>query len=292
MFVSGSQAMKNAISSAQDTITTHSVESVTDFLSKIGTESNTSAIQQLKDENTFVSTVYRGQLKHEKHPLLPQLLRYGGSTATVDGQLRSNSSVNDFRSRESNLITEFKRQSAFFLSASTTPHSDLEWLALAQHHGLATRLLDWSESPLTALFFAVEPTSPEGDVDNADAVVWAFTGARLEGDYLRKNLDEVDELVERIGIRIYYPAYISNRFVAQQGCFTVHSLHPSGLPLEEAFLQHKSRHYQLSKFIVPNARREQIKEELYRLGTNYVSLFPDLDGLCRKLNWLSQKSSA
>jgi hypothetical protein len=223
---------------------------------------------------------------------LPQLLRYDKPYSTVIDQPSTKASPINFKERESSLIEEFKRQSAFFLSTSTTPHTDLEWLALAQHHGLATRLLDWSESPLTALFFAVEPTSLEEEAEGSDAVVWAFTGLRIEGEQLRKNLDELDELVEQVGIRIYFPSHISNRFVAQQGCFTVHSLRASELPLEEAFTAHKGCQYHLVKYIVPNSRREKIKEELYRLGTNYVSLFPDLDGLCRKLNWLIEKSTS
>jgi FRG domain len=276
----------------QNTISTYAIESVTDFLNKI--ESQHQIITRLvRDEKTVVSTVYRGQLKHEKHPLLPQLLRF--DKTSIDGMQSPNTRSNQLPSiaskgREGTLVEEFKRQSAFFLSASTTPHSDLEWLALAQHHGLATRLLDWSESPLTALFFAVEPTSLEDGIENAEAVVWSFTGSRLEGDCLGKRLDDLDDLVEQVGIRIYFPPHISNRFVAQQGCFTVHSLRPSFRPLEEALSAEKDPQYHLAKFIVPSECREKIKEELYRLGTNYVSLFPDLDGLCQKLNWLSAKS--
>jgi hypothetical protein len=65
----------------------------------------------------------------------------------------------------------FKRQARPYLMYS--PSSEIEWLAIAQHHGMSTRLLDWTESIVAAAFFAVEAAGTKGD-----AVIYGVHGLR------------------------------------------------------------------------------------------------------------------
>jgi hypothetical protein len=96
--------------------------------------------------------LFRGQ--NSDWPLIPKLCRIN---------MRAGSMLDTERL----MLEDFKRLSKPFLSK--VPTNDWEWIALAQHHGLPTRLLDWSSNPLAALWFAVsEPCS------SGFGIVWIF----------------------------------------------------------------------------------------------------------------------
>ncbi|HHC6465828.1 TPA: FRG domain-containing protein [Vibrio parahaemolyticus] len=95
------------------------------------------------DINT-APNVFRGVVDVE-HLLIPSI---GRNTEENTG--------GEIFSIEDNLMTEFKRLTAPIINSNDMPKTDFEWLFLAQHYGLPTRLLDWSTHPLVALYFAVE----------------------------------------------------------------------------------------------------------------------------------------
>lgn len=166
---------------------------------------------------------------------------------------------------------------------------DDKWdrLALAQHHGLPTRLLDWTYSAIIALWFVVrkEPKTDRLTNQKRDGVVWILK-TRKE-DFI----DFDDCCVKRNGpfnqdkTCIFRPRVVSQRIVAQTGVFTLHhdleEENKRFLPLETNSL-FKNR---LVKCLIRAEDFKNLREGLDYCGVNASTVFPDLDGLCEHLEW-------
>jgi hypothetical protein len=149
------------------------------------------------------------------------------------------------------------------------PKSDWDWIALAQHHGLPTRLLDWTNNPLVATYFAVEEDS------ESDSVVYAMPA--LEVINLQKFISS-SPLDYETDVFVFSPDDITTRIVAQQGLFTIHKK-PT-----ELFDKWKL------KIIIPSKLRQEIRHVLSKYGIDRASLFPDLDGVASSIKWLKTEN--
>jgi hypothetical protein len=172
-----------------------------------------------------------------------------------------------YRGHERFLFDAWKRRAAEYLAPR--PVSDWEWLAIAQHHLLATRLLDWTTNPLVAAYFAV------GEPSAGPAVVYA---ARFAQAY-RAPLD-INKLEPWTcgGPFIFRPGSIVPRITRQGGLFTVHD--PPDEPLRD-----RPDLVALRELRIESRYRPGLLSELAFYGITSASLFPDLDGLSRFLNW-------
>ncbi len=145
------------------------------------------------------------------------------------------------------------------------PRNDWEWLAIAQHHGLPTRLLDWSTNPLVAIHFACKILS-----EQRDRVIYVVE---------RNSLGVAPEDTFPFSAEVDYyfsPAHLSTRFVAQSGVFTAH-FDPTA-NFENPTLQKWIIKAELSTHLFLTARR---------YGVSFATIFPDLDGVCKEvaLSW-------
>lgn len=220
------------------------------------------------ERDTSELPLYRGQ--EEDWPLLPKLSRVQARDSNV-------------LKNERTLLNEFKRRAAPFLDR--TPADEWDWLALAQHHGMATRLLDWTSNPLIALWFAVWRPMKQGK----EGVVYAFDVEpedMLSPNGGPRRLDPF----KATGTKVYQPNMVTSRIVAQSGWFTVHRFEPAKKRFV-AFEDDPKYRRRIRKLVIPGKRFADIRYFLDQMGTNQGALFPDLDGVAQYSEWLHTLSS-
>lgn len=162
------------------------------------------------------------------------------------------------------LLQLFKQQAPAYL-----PHASrnaLEWMALAQHFGVPTRLLDWSDSFIVALWFAVQDL-PDGR--SSDAAVWVTRNQPWVADP-----DSFDPFTGIPTPLIYRPPHVAPR-IGAQGSVLMVCPSPSQ-PLAEGTA---------TKIIVRAKGRFQLRKRLDALGVNARSVYGDLSGLGEYLAW-------
>ena len=194
------------------------------------------------------TVIYRGVTK-DSHELIPDIGRYDGiSSSKIERE-------------EKRILRMFKEQAVPYLRF--IPRTEWEWLAIARHHGLPTRLLDWSRNSLVGAYFAVEKKH------KGDSVVYAYHSEK----YIRtdKKLDPF--AIDHVGK--FIPTHITPRITAQVGVFTIHPEPKSPFKSSD-----------VDRLIIRSSAREKLKWILYRYGIHRASLFPDLDGLAWHLKWL------
>lgn len=193
------------------------------------------------------------------------------------GLSRRAAGIVDIPKIEKEVLSEFKRRAIPFLPKTFNVNSLWEWLALSQHFKLPTRLLDWSENPLVALFFAFE-FAKNGSKDRA---VWVFV--TNEGEFADTNDLALDPFTQK-ETKVYLPNQVTQRITVQSGWFTVHKY----LKAKSKFIPlNKNAKYisRIHKLILPDDLRTDILLRLDRLGINSFSIYPDLEGLSHFLTW-------
>ncbi|MDJ0569273.1 MAG: FRG domain-containing protein [Pleurocapsa sp. MO_192.B19] len=229
-------------------------------MSDIKIDSISQFVERLGEINRGKRAIYRGQRR--ERPLLPKLARLNTPISLLKA--------------EQAMFDDFKGLSVPLLDKQ--PESDWGWLSLMQHHGLATRLLDWSVNPLVALWFAVNKPPAESH----SGVLWVFQPDNK--DYFIPSKEDSPFTLDRT--RLVKPKVVTKRIGvgSQLGWFTAHHFN-SELEQFIAVEQDPVHRPRLTKLIIPPEKFAQLRFQLDRLGVNAAMIFPDLDGLCAHLEW-------
>lgn len=204
--------------------------------------------------------------------------------------------------QEMDILKRFRLKSGPYVQTIVPETDNLRVLFVMQHFGIPTRLLDWTENPYIALYFALTDAqytkTKGGPVYRKDVAIWALDPVEwnkraLEFDPSPGIISALDE--ELLNGYMPGPAtthhkaepvavdgvYNSPRIAAQRGVFTLFGT--SNKPMEESYVENNYPQDSLVKLIVGKSHIKNLLEGLMRIGITDSVVYPDLTGLAKEL---------
>ncbi|HEX8692126.1 MAG TPA: FRG domain-containing protein [Longimicrobium sp.] len=254
------------------------IESLGELLDRVTPDEHDPVSGRIRD-----TSVYRGA-GDARYPLLTSLDRLGGTRPP-----------HSKRHLEEHILRNFIRYSRPFLEHQ--PANEWELLVTAQHHGLPTRLLDWSYSPLIAAHFATLGGECEGD-----RVVWRLNWRKVHEHFglppLAFLVEDLDAMLRERGIRdlrqllgdevpraarfvcMLDPPALDDRIIAQAATFTFSTDKTHAF---DEILRQEGLVDALTRYIIPAGRVNYVRDQLDLCAIDERKLFPDLDGVAAQM---------
>jgi hypothetical protein len=196
-----------------------------------------------------------------------------------------------WRQREERAIRIFRRKAHVYLPDKSALDDDLRCLAMMQHHGAPTRLLDFTKSPFVAAFFALEKARGIAAVYALNTPrIWA-AGPDFEPSLTRDAIDprvpgnfERHFAVNKLPV-VWYgePRQMDRRLVAQSGLLVVPGVLDK--PLDVLLEGYAHEQVLVERVLIGPDVRAEAMHELYRMNITQATLFPDLEGLARSIGY-------
>lgn len=217
-------------------------------------------LDYIEDIIGYDINLFRGQSSN--YPLLPSIARtnpYFDSTLV-----------------EIEMLEDLKRRASLLIKHPLA--TDWDWLVLAQHFGLKTRLLDWTSNPLVALWFSC--------INHDSLKTSSYVYMLSANNNMLIDTNESPFKIPRT--RILRPSLNNERIVSQSGWFTAHKYSHKAKKFVSLETRSETKE-QITEIEISSNFKTEFLEKLSIFGVNNRTVFPDLVGLCYHLNWKYKK---